>query len=95
MSERLDISITAEIYDRLVHGGAPEGGDLRIAYKAGAMQSGRGGVCIAFTALVDGKPVLVQAVTSVRLFMLAAQTIAFQEARSIGAVETMAPQGNG
>jgi hypothetical protein len=78
-------------YDALVHEGVPEYGDLTVAYKAGGMVSGRGVVCIAFTADIDGKPVKVQAVTSAAAFLMVAGCVQGAEQRSIDAEP---PQGH-
>lgn len=54
-------------FDRLVHTGLPECGDLTIATKDGAMESGAPGVVIAFTVqLPSGDLAPVQAVTSLK-----------------------------
>ena len=92
--ERIRVMMGAAAYDELVHGSVPEFADLTVAYKSGGMQSGRGAVCIAFTAQVDGKPVKVQATTSARVFLSALAIIAEAEEQAIGAIERARPAGH-
>lgn len=73
----IQLLLTDRDFDRLVHTGAPEKGDeqhgtLQVAVKERAMVSGAPAVCIAFTAVIDGRDVPVQAVCSFREFMAAA-----------------------
>lgn len=58
----------AALFDQLVHGGLPEGGDLRFVVKPGATEGGRPAVCISFTVRTpDGQRHLAQAVTTARM----------------------------
>jgi len=54
-------------FDAAVHSGVPECGDLAIASKPYATTGGNPAVVISFTVNVDGKPVKVQAVTTLKL----------------------------
>jgi hypothetical protein len=66
----------AEEYDKLVHGGTvPDLGDLKFASKGGATVNGDSAVVIAFTAVVDGKHVKVQCVTTLKVFLAAARCL--------------------
>ena len=61
------VPIGVEDFDRLVHTGLPECGDLMIAVKERATVEGNPGVVIAFTVtLPDGTRKPVQAVTTLR-----------------------------
>lgn len=62
-----------EEYDRILRSGVPEAGDLVICSKSDVTHGGSPGVVIGFTASVDGKPVKVQAVTTLKLFLGAAR----------------------
>lgn len=74
--EHVTISNRPERFDEVVHGGLPEGRDLEIVFKHGAMESGAGAVVITFSVqLPDGKVVRCQAVTSCRAFLTAADGI--------------------
>ena len=59
-------------FDELVHGGVPECGDLQFVFKDSATTAGNPGAVIAFTAMVDGKPVKVQAVVTARILQMVA-----------------------
>jgi hypothetical protein len=59
-------------FDAAVHGGVPEMGDLQIIFKDSVTTAGNPGCVFTFTAVVDGKPVKVQAVTTVRCLAMAA-----------------------
>lgn len=61
----------SELFDELVRNGAPEGGDLTLASKPYATREGSPAVVIAFTAQVDGRPVLVQCVTTLKVLQTA------------------------
>lgn len=65
----LDPDNTGRVYDELVHrsGAAKDIGDLMIVTKDKGTENGNAIACIAFTAVIDGKPQLVQTVTTVRL----------------------------
>jgi hypothetical protein len=54
----------SDVFDRLVHEGHAEYGDLKIASKPFATTEGNPGVVIAWTARVDGEDAHVQAVTT-------------------------------
>lgn len=62
-------------FDKLVSGEClQEGGDIRFVTKSHATQEGRAAVCITFTVkLPDGTLARAQAVTTARLFCLAAK----------------------
>jgi hypothetical protein len=67
---------TGKDFDTLLHGldgvrTFPEGGDLVICTKHGALESGRAGAIITFTVEVDGKFCRAQSVTPVRQLILA------------------------
>lgn len=62
-----------QLFDEMVHGGLPEGGDLTIVTKDNGTTSGRAIVCVTFTVtLRDGSQARAQATTSVRNFLMAA-----------------------
>lgn len=65
----------AEEYDKAVHSGHPERGDLKIISKADCTGRGNPGVCITFTAVIDGREVQVQAATTAQLLVTAARAI--------------------
>lgn len=65
-----------EEFDKAVHEGLPEGGDIRIVVKEGAMVSGAHGIVITWTVqLPDGEIKTAQATTSLRTFAAAAQLL--------------------
>jgi len=61
----------AAAFDASVSNGLPEGGDLTLITKDRSTAEGRAAACLTFTALVDGKEVPVQVVTSVRILLTA------------------------
>lgn len=71
LGESVGILIDPAAFDQVLEDsrrtGTAEAGDLQFIIKPGAMVSGRCGVLITFTAMIDGKPRRVQAVTSGRL----------------------------
>jgi len=75
--ESLPIKLNdAALFDATVHGRdgvrtLQDGGDLQIITKDDATHSGRALACLTFTVDVDGKPVRVQTVTTVRLLTTA------------------------
>ena len=83
--EMIKCVVSAERFDELVHGTAdsptlPQCGDthgmLEIAAKPNCMLSGAAGVVISFYAVLpDGTPCRVQAVTSRKVFLAAADII--------------------
>lgn len=85
--EMIRLRIGEEHFDQLVHGGLGDpvlpqasrgvgaGGEIMIAAKGGCTTDGAPGVCISFHASVDGKAVRVQAVTTLRAFLTAANTL--------------------
>lgn len=62
-------------YARLVHGGAAQASPVTVCSKSGAMQSGAPGIVVAFEVEVDGRVVPVQATTSLRCFLSAADLL--------------------
>lgn len=70
--ESIHIHLRDADFDRLVHTGVPEAGDLAFAVKRHATTAGEPGFVVAFHALVDGRHVPVQAVTTLRAFLSAA-----------------------
>lgn len=76
MSEHVQVLLQDRDFDRLVHSGLPEGGDLTIAVKERATKEGRAGVVVAFSVrLPDGSIGHAQAVTTLRNFLTAAAAI--------------------
>lgn len=71
--EHAVVKFDGDEFDELVHGGCPEMGDLKFVFKDDATTSGNPAVVIAFTAVVDGKPAKVQAVTTLNVFLSAAR----------------------
>lgn len=65
----LDPDHTGRVFDELLHrsGAAMDTGDLLIVTKDSGTTVGNPIVVIAFTAVIDGKPHLVQTVTTVKL----------------------------
>lgn len=80
MPETLDITLddgTGQAYDEALRETTlPEGADLRIITKDRATQGGRPAVMVTFTVhLPDGSRRRVQAVTTARLFLMAAAAV--------------------
>jgi len=77
--ERIIVSLRedgAALYDSLLAESAPQVGEtIDIAVKAGAMVSGAAAVVLSFRAYVDGRVVRVQAVTSARCLLAAADAV--------------------
>ena len=73
--EHVRVGNDAGRFDAVVHGGPPEAGDLEIAYKPNATAAGLGGVCVTFTAEINGKPTRVQATTTAANFLMAAAAV--------------------
>ena len=66
--EGLRILLNDEDFDDLVHNGAKEMGDLKVALKKKATAGDNPGVVIAFTAIdIDGRELCVQATTTLAL----------------------------
>ena len=74
MAERLRMVLdNPSRYDAIVAEGMSEGGDLEIVTKRNGTVEGNPSVVIGFSVeLADGTPARVQAVTTVKLFVLAA-----------------------
>lgn len=56
-------------FDAIVHGAVPQASGITIASKDNGTQTGKPVVVISFDALIDGKPVRVQATTTLRLLV--------------------------
>lgn len=75
--ETIDLRIgSVASYDELVHGSAAQASLMTIASKPLATRDGNPGIVVAFMALVDGRPVRVQAATTLRIFVAAARALA-------------------
>lgn len=73
--EAIRVLLTDKDYDRLVHTGLPEYGDVTIAVKKRATMSDKAGVVIAFSVYIDGKKVAVQAAITAANFLTAAAAV--------------------
>ncbi len=60
------------MYDKVVHAGPPEYGDIAIITKDRCTVGGNPGVCISFSVDFDGAKRAVQCVITARMFMAAA-----------------------
>lgn len=64
--EPITIIDDAQKFDKAVHGGLPEAGDLKFIHKPYATTGGKGAVCVTFTVqLPSGELATAQAVTTV------------------------------
>lgn len=74
--EHVKIDLCADAFDRIVHRGLPEGGDLEVAVKAGATVNGKAAVAIGFSVqLPDGSKAYAQVVTTAANFLGAAAAV--------------------
>ena len=75
--EQLIIKLNeVDLFDKSVHGGLPEGGDITLVTKDDGTEGHRAVVCIIWTTrLPDGTLRNVQAVTTVRNFLMAAAAL--------------------
>ena len=69
----LDPDKTGRVFDELLHrsGAAQDIGDLKIVTNDKGTEAGRAVAILAFTAVINGKPQLVQTVTTVRTLQMA------------------------
>lgn len=70
--ESIRIVLDDREFDKFVHGGLSEAGDLTIAAKEKATEGGQPAVVITFGVSLDGAPERAQAVTTLRAFLSAA-----------------------